>query len=73
MDTSVEIGSETVGEEESRKGAGLNGGKESRQKNDDGCDKDREWVGPILKFWVLICWFAGLDTGIWEYGEMGGI
>jgi hypothetical protein len=42
MDTSVDTASETDVDEESRNIDGLNGGSESSEKNDDGCDKDRE-------------------------------
>lgn len=60
IDTSAEAWSE-IEVEESRKGEGLRGGRESREKNDDGWERDRVWVGVGEPIW---CASVVRDTGI---------
>lgn len=38
-------------------GEGLRGGKESKEKKEEGCEIEREWLAP---------WGCGLVVGIWE-------
>lgn len=68
--SSMETSWSGCADRESRNGEGLNGGNESKEKKELGCDIDREWVAdPGLKLSEAGC----RVVGIWENGEVGGI